>query len=419
MAQASGVFRGFIITCVALVLTACQTSREPFDYPEEPRSRPSAQDYRAQAAPPPQRPQPQPGAYDISPTRVVKVGLLVPLSGQSETLGKALQDAAVMALFDKYATLKGPLAATRVELVPEDSKGTAAGARQAAANVMNENAELIIGPLYAQEVEAIKPLAATGKVSMLSFSNNPSVAGDGVFTLGFNPQAQTRRVMRYAFTQGKVGRLAVLAPNNTYGRQVVEAARAEAALFGVEVSPVIRYAPGSGALAQDVQQLVSEGSVGARFNFDALFLPEGGAVLGPMLDELAKNHVNPQTVQFLGTGLWDSRELIEQYDLSGAWFASGPPRFYDAFEQRFLASYGYKPPRIASLAYDAVALAGTLATTKAGFSRDVLTDSSGYSGPANGIFRLNDNGRIERGMAVIEIDGNQFEVIDPAPVQFE
>ncbi len=419
MVQVFALMRWAMLAWLALAVAACQTSREPFDYPEQERSRPAAQAYGAPTPPPPPPQQPQPGAYDITPSRVVKVGLLLPLTGQSETLGKALQDAAVMALFDKYATLKGPMASTRVELVPEDTKGTADGARQAAADAVNAGAELIIGPLYAQEVHAIKPLAATGKVSLLSFSNNPGVAGEGVFTLGFNPDAQTQRVMRYAFTQGKVGRLAVLAPNNTYGRKVVDAAREEAALFGVEVSPIIRYAPGSGALPQDIKQLVAEGSTGARFDFDALFLPEGGAVLGPMLDELAKNHVNPQTVQFLGTGLWDSRELIEQYNLSGAWFASGPPRFYDAFEQRFMASYDYKPPRIATLAYDAVALAGTLATTGAGFSRDVLTDSSGYSGPANGIFRLNDNGRIERGMAVIEIDGNQFEVIDPAPVQFE
>lgn len=423
MPQADKIVRRCAKTLGALMLSAallggCSFERQPFDQPAQERVRPTAQPYGQYIPPPPVEPMPEPTAYDQPPSMVVKVGFLAPLTGRSQALGKAMQDAGVMALFDKYATLRGPQAAVRVELIPKDTKGSNTGARQAAADAVTDGAELIIGPLYSAEVGAIKPLAATGKIAVVSFSNNPEVAGDGTFIMGFNPSAQTRRVMRYAFTHG-IKRLAILAPNDAYGRQVIKATEEEAKLFGVKLEPVIRYEPGGATLKEDIRKLAAEGSAGARLNFDGLFLPEGGPQLSPILEELAAANITPRNVQFIGTGLWDDRELTQRYDLNGAWIASGPPYLYESFEERFMSTYGYKPPRIASLAYDAVALASTLVTNHTPLNRQVLSDAGGYSGPANGIFRFHANGQVERGLAVIQIDNGQFTVVDPAPASFQ
>lgn len=43
-----------------------------------------------------------PPTYEREDSKVVKVGLLVPLKGKGEDIGKHLQDAAILALFDKY-----------------------------------------------------------------------------------------------------------------------------------------------------------------------------------------------------------------------------------------------------------------------------------------------------------------------------
>lgn len=408
-----------LLGATLLSMSGCSFDRQPFDKQPEQKVRPTAQPYGQHPAPPSTRPEPAPTAYDVPPTKVVKVGLLLPLTGRSAALGKSLQDAGVMAMFDKYATLSGPAASLRLELIPQDTKGTNTGAKKAAADAIKEGAELIIGPLYSQEVEAIKPLGATGKIAIISFSNNPEVAGDGTFIMGFNPAEQTRRVMRFAFTTGGVKRLAILAPNDAYGRQVTKAAEEEAKLFGVELNPVIHYTSGSSAVKEDVKKLAMEGSAGARLNFDALFLPEGGAQLEPILTELKAANISPRNVQFIGTGLWDDTDIIKQHDLNGAWIASGPPYLYESFEKHFVGSYGYKPPRIASLSYDAVALAATLVTTQGGLNRDSMADPSGYSGPANGIFRFLPNGTVERGLAVVRIENGQFVLLDPAPAAFK
>jgi ABC-type branched-subunit amino acid transport system substrate-binding protein len=322
-----------------------------------------------------------------------------------------------LALFDKYAVLPPQAASVRVELIPKDTKGTAEGARQAAADAMKEGAELIIGPLFAAEVEAIKPLAQTGKISILSFSNNAQVAGNGVFVMGFDPAEQVRRVAQYTYMQDK-NRLAVLAPNDEYGQAVIAATQSAAQMLGRKVEPVVRYSPNAVSVESDVASLIEKGNVGGKLTFDALLLPESGTKLEPILSRLAQVNITPQTVQFIGTGLWDDHELIRKHNLDGAWLASSPPGLYSGFEQRFTNTYDYKPPRIASLAYDAVALAATLATSQGDFSREAITLRSGYSAPANGIFRFRPDGKVERGLAVLRVKNGRFDVLDPAPVSF-
>lgn len=364
---------------------------------------------------------PSPDADSTQPEssgKTIKVGLLVPLSGTASELGTALRDAAVLALFDKYATLRGPQSGVKVELVTKDTKGTPEGAKQAAAAAVKEGARLLLGPLFARSVEAVKPLAKTGKVTLLSFSNNKSVAGDGVFIMGFDPAEQAQRVARYTFRQD-IQNVAALIPNDAYGRQVQKAFTDTAKLLGRQMKPVVRFTGTGSTLQRDINTLVKEGTVGARFMFSALFLPVDGNQLGPILSGLGSLNVTPQTIQFIGTGLWDDHELIRLHNLNGAWLASSPPDIYDAFEQRFRNSYEYKPPRLASLAYDAVALATTMATSHHQFQREALTSPNGFSGPANGIFRFRANGHIERGLAVLRVNGRQgFSVIDPAPTRF-
>lgn len=407
------------------LLASCTPTPEPFDAPPV-QVRPAAlpygyPDYANKQLPVlNQLPPPadiETSALPVSLTKI-KVGFLVPLSGQAQTVGKALQDAGVLALFDKYAALSGAQAATQVELITKDTKGTPQGARQAAAQAVKEGAQLIIGPLFGAEVEAIKPLAKTGAMSIISFSNNPQVAGDGVYTVGFNPDEQAKRIAGYTFRHD-VNRLAVLASNDEYGRRVIASTESVAKLLGRSLNPVVRYSPNGATINADVATLAKQGTVGGRMGFEALLLPEGSNNLVPILKALEANNITSRNVQFIGTGVWDDKDLLRQVNLDGAWLASSPPALYEAFEQRFISTYGYKPPRIASLAYDVVALSATLATRQMGFGRDVIEDTNGFSGPANGIFRFKSNGLVERGLAVMQVQSGTFTVLDPAPMSFQ
>ena len=349
--------------------------------------------------------------------QVIKIGLLLPLSGQSAELGKSLQDAAVLALFDKYASIPPGSGAPRIELVPKDTKGNAQGARTAAQEALNEGAQLFIGPLFAHSVEAAAPIARSRGVNIISFSNSKAVASPGVFLFGFNPAEQVTRVTEYAFMRN-IQTIAALAPNSAYGQTVVEALQHTAAPYGHPVDPLTYYAASGDSLQADIAGFMKEGMQAGRLTFQALMLPESGANLVRIMQTLGEKGVRPGMVRFLGTGMWDDPLVRRSVNLSGGWFATAPPKQYAAFEDRFVASYGYQPLRIASLAYDAVALSTTLAL-QGDFTAATIANPNGYSAPANGVFRFKPDGTAERGLAVVEIlPGGDIKLIDPAPRSF-
>jgi branched-chain amino acid transport system substrate-binding protein len=92
----------------------------------------------------------------------VRIALVLPLSGVNAKLGNAMLDAAQMALYD--------VADQNLELVPLDTKGTVQGAATAAQAAVAAGAKLIIGPLIAAEVAAVKPVARGAGIPVLAFS---------------------------------------------------------------------------------------------------------------------------------------------------------------------------------------------------------------------------------------------------------
>src|SRR5262249_55665196 len=139
-----------------------------------------------------------------------------------------------------------------------------------------------------------------------------------------------------------------------------------------------------------------------RDAFDALFLPEGGAELNLIANQLAIAGFDPHALHLLGTGLWDTPGLARQTSfVTGGWYAAPDPTARQAFGDMYKAAYGQEPPRLATLAYDATALSAVLAKRGAKFDAASLTNPNGFAG-LDGIFRLTRQGKVERGLAILE-----------------
>jgi branched-chain amino acid transport system substrate-binding protein len=129
-------------------------------------------------------------------------------------------------------------------------------------------------------------------------------------------------------------------------------------------------------------------------------------------------------VRRLGTGLWFYVSLASDKALAGAWFAAPDPGLRRDFERRYVDNYGLQPPRLATLAYDATALAAVLARNgwqqggQVSFDREAIGNPNGFAG-VDGVFRFRPDGLIERGLGVLEFRGGMISVVDPAPATFQ
>lgn len=334
-----------------------------------------------------------------------KIVVLLPLSGQSAALGRTLLNAAEMALFD--------IADERLELVPRDTGGTPQAAAAAAQRAISEGAAAIIGPLFAPEAAAVRPIAAAAGVEMLTFTTDRRLASPGSHVLGLAPGDQIDRIIGFA-RAGGAARLAVLAPRNPYGDVATAAAQESAGRYGAQIVRVERYDPNLTDLSVPAQALAQ-----LTPPPQAAFIADGGQPAQAMAR--AVREAGLQQTQLLGAGLWDEPGLGSEPALVGGRFAAPDPAARADFESRYKALFGEKPHRIATLAYDAAALAATVArrgaTLGKPLDRSALT-SFDYNG-ADGPMRLQGNGSTRRGLAVLEITPEGARVVDPAPRTLE
>ena len=154
--------------------------------------------------------------------------------------------------------------------------------------------------------------------------------------------------------------------------------------------------------------------------FDALLLPVGGDQLKQIAQQLRAAGIDPAQTHLLGSGLWDDPSILKEPALAGGWFAASPPDVRHEFEHRYQGAYGHPPPRLASLAFDAAALAAVLAKSPDPdpFSQSAIENPNGFTG-VDGLFRFTSQGLVQRGLAVLEVEPNGDKVVSPAPLNFQ
>jgi branched-chain amino acid transport system substrate-binding protein len=352
------------------------------------------------------------GAIDTGPPRPgVKVAFLLPLSGgASQNVAKALKQAGELALFD----FDNP----NVELVPKDTGSTPEGARQAAQEAVKEGAELIIGPLFANEVAAAAPEAQSASVPMIAFSSDRKVAGNGVYLLSFLAGSDVPRIVSYAISRGKT-RFAALVPQTEYGRLVEQSFLGAVNQLGGQVVAVKSYPQDANGMVSPVREIAALAKKGEPPQIDALFMPAAADSLPALAPLLPYAEIDTNAVQLLGSSGWDYTGVGKEKALVGAWFPAPDPKGWTEFTKRYVETYGEVPPRLSTLAYDAVSLAISLSNNPAGsrFTQETLTRSNGFSG-IDGLFRLRTDGTSERGFAILEVQRYGNQVIEPAPNGF-
>lgn len=413
-ARAAGLVQSGAIG-LALLAAACAT----------PQRRPEPVGPPPVARPEPTRPTVLPEA------RQNRVALLVPITGANAPVGQSIANAANLALLD--------VGDKRVNLRVYDTAGGAAGAAQRA---LADGARLILGPLLADDVRAVQPIAAAQGVPVLSFSNDAGVAGGDTYVLGFQPGQSIARVIGYARSRG-IERFAALVPAGVYGQRAQTAFVRAVEAAGGRSTAIVAYPRDLEKMTLAARRVTAfdersklggkavairpDGSVAAStapttpVPFQALLIADSGSTAARFLPALAKFGAPPGAVVILGTELWNNEPgLARVPGLKGALFAAVPDERFRKMAARYRVKYGSSPSRLASFGYDAVLLVNSLADNwplGTAFPRAALANRQGFVG-IDGVFRMSPGGVAERMLEVEQIGAGAITTVAAAPRGF-
>ncbi len=353
---------------------------------------------------------------------IVKVGLMLPLSGRAGKLGKDMKKAIEMALFQSKPK--------NIILKVYDTKSSEEGTRNAVVNAKKDDVEIVLGPVFSKHVKIVsdeinKPI--------FSFTTDTNVLGKGVYSFGMTLQNQIQTLSDNGKNYGK-SRLGLLLPSNQNSKQIVEDLKTNSNLNITKVSyypmndlkktqeVVKNFATYSSRRSQlkgqsrSVRSRHRHQETFGQYPYDMVFVGGSGADLEGAVSFLRYFEVNPKRVRYLGTSGWDkerNKTLTRTRAFVSGFNSSKETRFSQIFSQQ----YGYSPKNLAILAYDAMSFISHLAKDGS-ISRYEILDQNGFNG-ASGLFRFSERGTAEYGLEIRKLSPTEeSSLIKSAPRKF-
>lgn len=337
----------------------------------------------------------------------VTVALLLPLSGDRTlaNVGTGLANASKLAI---SFIESNPNIGQNITISLRDTGDSAAGATSAANAAVAEGARLILGPLKGDQVAAAGAVARSAGIPLIGFSNNPGVAGQGIYVLSVLPEQEMKRALAYLMQQGRRGPAGIF-PATPYGEAMATAFRQQAIAAGFNPQAVYTFSSASEA-AQIVAQarpLIERGLI------DTLFMPDRSTAPA-FAAALRQAGVSADAVQVVGSADWTGDpNIVAAPVLQGAIYPAIDDTGLAAITPDYQARFGSRPPPLATIAYTATILANVnrLSLATPPYGPALLTNPSGFNG-RDGLFRFLANGRSEYALAIKKIGSNGAATVD-------
>lgn len=363
-----------------------------------------------------------------------QIALLLPLSGNNATAGKAVQNGFFGAYFSAVAGLDD------AQQVRVYDVGDHSDARQAYSLAVENGAEFVVGPLLRRNVndlanETLLPVP----ILTLNYLPDDFQAPPGLFQFALAPEDEAASAARRAIANGQKFAIA-LVPGNEWGQRVLTSFSTELEGLGGRLLDYRNYEPADQDFSIEIEGLMAlsqsvdryrrlRANIGGPLQFDPrrrqdaefVFLA-ASAPAGRMIKSQLKFHYSGDLPVY-STSFIYSMDGRSNVDLNGIMFADTPwlisphawmaglPELYNEFwpAERRLG-------RLHAMGYDAYHLVAKLS----GFRNDKIRGSMDEFDGATGRLYLDAAGRVhrrlawaqfQRGAPVAQPPVSEFEVI--------
>ena len=123
---------------------------------------------------------------DSNDKKLLKVGVLLPLSGEFQDIGESFLKAIQLALYD--------ISNENIKIFLKDSKGNPLGTYKAAKEFEKEEIKIVIGPIFHENLEKLNEV---NTITFISLTNKTSNIPKNVIAFGVNIESQINILKEY------------------------------------------------------------------------------------------------------------------------------------------------------------------------------------------------------------------------------
>jgi len=354
--------------------------------------------------------------------KVLKIGVLLPLSGKFQDTGQSFLKAIQLALFD--------IGNENIKIYPKDSKANALDTYLSAQEFEELGVKVVIGPIF---FECLERLNEINNITFISLTNKTQKIPKNTIAFGINIDSQINALKKY-FDKIEVSKTLLLSPKSEFVYQSETIITKDILKFyrtytydtnpkkiTSEIKKITNYKERKKDLErrikileksdlykhkQELKELEQMHTLG-KVNFDSVVVIDFGERLKSVLTSFMFFDVPSEEVNFFTLNQWFDETLFNENALQNLHFPSIDFDKMRKFEKKYLEIFGEEPSRVSILAYDALGLIYYCwFNNDAQFKPDQLYNKNGFKG-LHGEFIIKDN-LSKHQLKIYKVSGKKF-----------
>ena len=337
--------------------------------------------------------------------KVLKIGVLLPLSGEFQTIGQSFLKAIRLALRD--------ISNENIIIYPKDSKANSLDAYKSAKEFEEIGIEIVIGPIF---FESLKKLNEVNNITFISLTNKTQKIPKNVIAFGINISSQIDTLKKY-FNEIKLSKTLLLSPKTQFINQTEIIEDSELKFYKVffydtnpkkitgEIERLTNYQERKKDLERrikileksdlykdkkELKKLEQKHTLG-EVNFDSVFVVDFGERLKSVLTSFMFSDISNKRVNFFTLNQWFDETLFNESALQNLHFPAIDLDNLRKFQKSYFNAYNEKPNEVSILAYDALGLIYYCwINNNAEFKSNQLYNKNGFMG-LHGEFIIKEN----------------------------
>ena len=308
---------------------------------------------------------------EVKKDNTLDVGVLLPLSGKYQHIGKSFLKAIKLALYD--------ISNDNIKIYLKDSKGNALDAYQASKDFEELGIKIVIGPIFNASLERLDEV---NSITFISLTNRSKEIPKNSIAFGINIDSQINTLKNY-FKEIDITKTIFLSPKSEFIYQSESIAKNDILKFyrtySYDISPkkitgeiekITKYRERKRDLERrikileksdldkdknELKKLEQMHTLG-KVNFDSVFVMDFGERLKSVLTSFMFSDVSSDEIKFFTINQWFDETLFNENAMQNLHFPAIELKNLKKFNKKFLTKYNEESNEVGILAYDALGL---------------------------------------------------------------
>ena len=362
---------------------------------------------------------------NILASEKIKIGLIIPLSGENSFIGERIIKSIRMAI--------NKINDDRIEIIPKDTKSNPIDALKVSKELYKNNVRIIIGPVFNESTKYLDDLK---EITFISFTNKLIDNPKNVISAGVNAVSQLKTIKKFN-EKNNLSDSVFLIPRSQFKKEIEEAIYKtkikhkevfyydrEPTKLTKQIEDLTKYQIRKDNLKYEIkrieslsfkdkekkiQNLKKKDTLG-KINFDSVIIADFDENLKSVATSLLYTDVSPKRISYITLNQWFDESLLKENSLHPIYFPSINKSNYELFMNDFKYAYGLDGDQLSFLSYDLVGLIYFLIyENNFKISKKIFYKKNKFKGKI-GIFEINKN-TITHQLNFYGIEDNKFKKI--------